>query len=309
MKSAYNGKIFDVHAHYSVETSAISEDSEKIGFQVENKNIPDHINLMDELGITMQLLSCPTQKYLDEEEKCAAYIRQVNRAGAQAVKEWPGRFLFAGSLPLPFVDRALAELDYVYDELGAKAIGLCSNYAGLYLGDRLLRPLYQKMNARRAVVILHPAAPPVYPKGPVTGTVLPMFEFIADTTRTVLDLFASGFPEEFPNIRVVIPHYGSCLPSALDRYCGVMAAQGKKTALPMEQLYFDLACDAFPHGVPILLNITDPSRILYGTDFPAIPVPVLKRHLDNALVCPALQGSLDAVLWNNASELFGTACG
>lgn len=75
--------------------------------------------------------------------------------------------------------------------------------------------------------------------------------------------------------------------------------------VPLDQLYFDLACDAFPRGVPILLQLTEPFHIMYGTDYPAIPEMVLKGHLRNAKDCPQLQGHVDDVLWNNAAELFG----
>ena len=74
--------------------------------------------------------------------------------------------------------------------------------------------------------------------------------------------------------------------------------------IPLEQLYFDLACDSFPNGVPILLTMTDPSHILYGTDFPAIPEPVLEKHLYSAKTCPQLAGSLEDVFWKNGEELF-----
>ena len=93
-----------------------------------------------------------------------------------------------------------------------------------------------------------------------------------------------------PEVKVVVPHSGSCLPVALDRFYGIMRVKGENVTVPLDQLYFDLACDAFPRGVPILLTLTDPAHILYGTDYPAIPEPVLKGHLHSAMTCPQLQG-------------------
>lgn len=296
--------ILDVHTHFSIETSAISEDSDRVGFVVENKSIEDHLLVMDRLGITKAVLTCPTLKYLDDPEACKAYCRQVNEAGARIIGMYPERFAFAASLPLPFVEDALAELSYAKNVLGAAAAGLCSNYNGLYLGNPELEPLFSGIEQEGLPVILHPAAPPAYPKEPITGKILPMFEFIADTTRTLLDLFSAGVLNRHPGLKIVVPHSGSCLPVALDRYYGIMRVTGKCEPVPTEQLYFDLACDAYPRGVPILLTLTDTKHILYGTDYPAIPEAVLRRHLDHTLSCEYFDGCLEDVLWNNGADLF-----
>lgn len=295
--------IVDMHTHFSIETGAVSEDAGRIGFTVENKSLDEHLNMMDSLGITHAVLSCPTLKYLDDPAACAEYCRQVNDAGAAIMHSHPDRFSFAAILPLPYVPAAVDEAERALTELGACAVGLCSNYNGLYLGDESLIPLFNLLDAAACTILLHPAPPPVWPTGPVTGKILPMFEFITDTTRTVLDLIASDMLSSHPNIKIVIPHTGSCLPVALDRYYGIMQAQGKIKEAPLEQLYYDLACDAYPHAVPILLTMTDPSHIVYGTDFPAIPLPVLKNHMHQTLTHPAFDTCLDDVLWNNAQRL------
>ena len=296
-------RIIDMHTHFSIETGSISEDADKIGFVVENRSLDDHLKAMDQLGITHAVLSCPTLKHLEDPAACAAYCRQVNIAGASIARSHPDRFGFAAILPLPDVAAAVREAEYALSELGACAVGMCSNYGGLYLGDARLAPLFDLLDTFGCAVLLHPAAPPVWPAGPVTGKILPMFEFITDTTRTVLDLIDSGMLHDHPHVRIVVPHTGSCLPVALDRYYGIIAAQGRTQRAPLEQIFYDLACDAYPHAVPILLTMTDPSHIVYGTDFPAIPLPVLERHIQNTLSHPAFADRLDDVLWNNARGL------
>ena len=296
--------VLDVHTHFSIETSAISEDSDRVGFVVENKSAEEHLSVMDRLGITKAILSCPTQKYLDDPGACTAYCHQVNEAGARIAGQYPERFSFVASLPLPHIEYTLAELSYAVKDLGACGVGLCSNYGGIYLGNPDLEPLFDEIERAKVPVILHPAAPLDYPKGPITGKILPMFEFITDTTRTLLDLFSAGVLNRHPGLRIVVPHSGSCLPVALDRYYGIMRATRGCEPVPTDQLYFDLACDAYPSGVPILLTLTDTKHILYGTDYPAIPEAVLRRHLDSTLSCKYFDGCLEDVLWNNAAELF-----
>lgn len=303
-KNLYSGKIMDVHTHFTIETGKISEDAGKIGYAVENKGIDEHLAFMDKVGISYAVLSCPTQKFLDNKEKCADYCRKVNDMGAQIARQNPDRLGFAASLPLPWTDEAAKELDRAVSHLGAKAVCLCSNYNGYYLGDPEFDKIFEFINDKECPIILHPAAPVVFPEKPVTGKILPMYEFITDTTRTILDLFSSETLVRYPGIRLIIPHSGSCLPIAMDRFLGIMNVTGRKVKIPKDQLYFDLACDSFPHGVPILLTMTDTSHILYGTDFPAIPEPVLEKHLYSAKTCPQLNGNLDAVFWQNGKKLF-----
>ena len=225
-------QIIDMHTHFSIETGAVSEDAERIGFAVENKSLSKHLAAMDRLGITHAVLSCPTLKYLDDPDACEAYCRQVNDAGAAIVRSHPERFSFAAILPLPDVSAAEAEAKRAISELGACAVGMCSNYNGMYLGDERLIPLFDLLDETGSTILLHPAAPPVWPEAPITGKVLPMYEFITDTTRTVLDLIDSGILSSHPKVRIVVPHTGSCLPVALDRYYGIMRAQGKMHEAP-----------------------------------------------------------------------------
>lgn len=297
-------KIYDVHTHFNTETSRIAEDSASIGFTVTNRSIEEHLESMDRLGVSFSLISCPTLKFLDQPDACRDYCRQVNDTGAGIRDAHPDRIAFAATLPLPDVAAAVAELKRAWNTLGASAVCLSSNYAGMYLGDPALEPLFDELNQLQCPVLLHPIAPPAFPKTPITGKILPMFEFIADTTRTVLDMITAGTLTRHPNLKVVVPHSGSCLPVALDRMKGVMQGMGRPFEIDLKQLYFDLACDAFPHGVPILMTWAEADHILYGTDYPAIPEFVLRQHLQNTMECPQLAGYTDDVLWNNAQKLF-----
>ncbi len=295
--------VVDVHTHFSIETSPVSGDAEKLGYRVENRSITEHLAVMDALGIDVAVLSCPTIKYTLERPCCIRYIREVNKEGSRLSREYPQRFVFAAALPLPFIPDALEELECAKAE-GACAAALVSNYEGMYLGDQRLEPLWTKLESLDMPVLLHPAAPQVYPSGPVTGKILPMFEFIVDTTRSVIDMICSGVFSRHPGLKVVVPHAGSCLPVALNRMRNVMLGTGRDVSLPVENLWYDLACDSFPQGVPILLEWTAPDHILYGTDFPAIPLPVLKDHLYAARTSPRLALFQEEILWKNAQALF-----
>ena len=295
-------KIFDIHTHFNVETTKVAEDSATLGFTVINRSMDEHLEAKARLGIDFSLISNPTQKYLDDESACAEYCRMVNNTGAEIRDENSDKIAFAASLPLPFVDAALEELDRAWNELGASAVLLSTNYNGMYMGDEALAPLFDRLNKYNCPILLHPTAPPEFPRQPITGQILPMFEFIADTTRTVIDMIAAEVFLKNPNLKVVVPHTGACLPTAIDRAMNVLRMVGKNNEFPKDQLYFDLACDAFPNAVKILLNITDVKHIMYGTDYPAMPVAVLEEHQKNA--GEFFMNDMEDVFWNTATTVF-----
>jgi len=102
-----------------------------------------------------------------------------------------------------------------------------------------------------------------------------MIEFPFDTTRAVADLVLRGGITRHPNIRLVVPHGGGALTVLADRVGGFARTFGG-TDQPdvvgqLRNLYYDLAGFPVPRQLPSLLALTDPSHLLYGTDWPWMP--------------------------------------
>ncbi len=70
------------------------------------------------------------------------------------------------------------------------------------------------------------------------------------------------------------------------------------------RLYFDVAGDALPVALPALLQIADPSRILYGGDYPYTPAPMIKANREKLESYEPLRPYLEDVFRNNAVRLF-----
>lgn len=73
-------------------------------------------------------------------------MRHYNEACAKLKTDYPGKFLFCASLPLPDVDAAIEEAIYALDKLGADGIKLATNSRGQYVGDEALDPLMEVLN-------------------------------------------------------------------------------------------------------------------------------------------------------------------
>lgn len=76
------------------------------------------------------------------------------------IKTYPDRYgAFATMPPLHDVEGVLCELDYALDVLRLDGVELTSNYNLKYLGDSSFEEVYKALNAKKAVVHVHPTDP------------------------------------------------------------------------------------------------------------------------------------------------------
>ena len=290
---------------------ALQED----GFPLPTFDEDATIAFMDENDIELQLLSLSSpQPFFGDAAESAAFCRRFNNWTAEVVARHPGRFAFCAVLPLPDVDAACAEAIRAMDELGAAGVKLASNSRGLYLGDAALDPLFAEVDKRGKLAIIHPHRPEPLREGLFTSGPVPLYEFLADTTRAVLNMIAHEVPARFPNAHIVVPHCGSFLPNVAARIQTVqplLVAMGAMEPIDFAgnvgKLYFDLAGNPVPTLLPLLASVADPSHILYGSDFPftnaAIAgkgIAALREFLANDA---QLSAHADAIMRENALGL------
>ena len=313
-------QVMDVHCHnifpefteFLERNGAAMEET----FPLPQWNVNSHLKFMDNAGIGRAILSMPApQPYYGNNDETCHIIRYYNEASARLKSDYPDKFLFCASLPLPDVEAAVKEAICALDTLGADGIKLATNSRGQYLGDPALDTLMSVLNERRAVVILHPHKPVPVNDTLIAATPLAIYEYPAETTRTVVNMITHNVPARYPNIRFVIPHCGSFLPLAVPRMRMVhpaMVAKGLMASIDwdanLKNLYYDLAGGATLDVIKTLLAITTPDRLMYGSDYPYQPAVVLTDNLNklrSALKSDdTLAPHVDDILWGNAYKLF-----
>ena len=178
------------------------------GFPLPKWSAESHLQFMDEAGIDFTILSMATPHISD----CAA-ARAINEEFAELCRRFPKKFGFAATLPLPNVEGSIEEFHYTTEKLGALGVKVASNSDGVYLGDERLDPIFAELDKKNSLVIIHPSPAKFLPReNVVTGKVMALFEYPADTTRAVLNILANGTLEKFPRLKIVVPHCGSFLP-------------------------------------------------------------------------------------------------
>lgn len=310
---AHSHCIFPEYIDLLAKYKALLED----GFPLpKDWSIEKQLELMDEGNISWSMLSLSSpHPYFGNKKESIRICRQINEKLAEAKRKYPDRIGFGACLPLPDVDAAIEEAVYALDILGADSIKLGSNARGQYLGDPALEPLFENLDKRHAVVNIHPHRPEPQKEGIFTAGPVPVFEFLCDTTRAVLNMAAHGVIERYPHIKVIVPHNGSFLPNIYDRLKGVaglLISQGLMDSFDVEKsfsmFYYDTSGNPVPVLLKFLLNIADPSHILYGTDYPFTPketvldnLRTLEEYLENE---PALSPYKHMILHDNAIRLF-----
>ena len=304
----------DVHSHIITPEFLSSLENEgrlmDEGFPLPKYNVESHLKWMDETGVQTSVLTLAAPQ-----PTSADVVRQTNEAAARIKKEHPGRFKFCAALPLPDVNAAISEAIYALDTLKADGIKLATNVGGQYLGAPELDTLFSVLNERRAVVILHPHRPEPVNRQVMQQTPLAMQEYLSETTRAVTNIISRNVLARYNHIKVVVPHCGAYLPLAIPRMKSltpVMQANKMVGEIDYEAnlraLYYDLAGAHSPEVIRMMLTITTPDHLLYGSDYPYVAPQVLTQSL--ARMKKYLSDKTDLapfremILYQNANELF-----
>lgn len=308
----------DVHSHFipscyldGLQKQGINPRKED-GFPTPSWSQDAHLAYMDESGIAHSVISLSSPHIHHGDGLSAIRLaRQINEEAAALCRVHPDRFSFAACLPMPEVEASIDEIRYAYDELGAVGIKVSTNSNGVYLGDSVFDPVFAELNRRKSVVNIHPSRPPLVPERVFTCGPAPLFEFLADTTRAVINLLVNGTLEKYPDISVVVPHAGSFLPLVIHRLNGISKVLGPKGLIPetdiwaaFRTLYFDAAGDFHAVALRTLLRVADPSHILYGSDFPYTPLEQIQNIRADLATEPEIQPYIQAILHDNASKLY-----
>lgn len=173
---------------------------------------------------------------------------------------------------MPHIDVSVAEAARALDDLKADGVVLLANHAGSYLGEDGQDDLFAALDARSAVVFVHPAELP----GPtVPGIAAWATDFLLDTTRAAYLLVRNGIRQLYPNIEFILSHAGGFVPYASHRMAlAITADTGRSPADALDELssfYFDTALSSSAAALPTLLAFAKPGHITFGSDFPFAP--------------------------------------
>ncbi|OJJ53653.1 hypothetical protein ASPSYDRAFT_61670 [Aspergillus sydowii CBS 593.65] len=177
------------------------------------------------------------------------------------------------------VNEYAASLRQQHPDSFADGVTLFTSYGdgNSYLGHSLFTPIWEELDARKAVVFVHPTHPvnttwtnPILPQ--------PAIDYPHETTRTAVDLIIANVTQNFPNCRKILSHAGGSLPYLISRIATTSRATestkliyGKTTGDIMDDFrsfYYDLALSSSPAVLNMVLDLVPHNHVTYGSDFP-----------------------------------------
>src|SRR5208282_3557696 len=315
MTDAFSDRI-DVHFHYLSpeyrEKMIDAIGSSPDGFAAPQWSAESALAMMERMGIATGMLSVSSPGvHFGNDVRARALARSVNEFAARTMGDHRGRFGGFASLPLPDIDGALEEIAYALDTLKLDGVVVLTNVNGVYLGDKRLDPVFDELNRRGAVVFIHPTSPICWQQSAL-GYPRPMIEFTFDSTRAVVNLIFSGTTVRCPKLRIIVPHAGGTLPFLARRIGmfgrGLAGGSGStpvSTEEHLRQLYYDLAGSPGSNALAPLLEMTERSHILYGSDYVHTPESVVSADLAELLSSKLLSAEdFRAIGRGNALALF-----
>jgi 6-methylsalicylate decarboxylase len=268
----------DTHQHHVPEFYKSALESVGVHGSGENAwpkwSLEKSLEVMARQGIAAQVSTVSSPGvYFGDVDFARKISRECNDFAAKLIADHGQHVGAMGVVPLPDTEAACREVEYALDTLKLDGISLLTHVGKAYLGQPVYDEFFAELNRRKAVVFLHPVRPNLdgladydFP----TGTV----ELTTDTTRAVVNMFYHGYPERFPDIRWILSHAGGMLPMVIYRLRNMSKRPDVAPRLPkgvdyyLKQMYFDLAQASVPLIQRALEEIADPSKILFGSDFP-----------------------------------------
>jgi predicted TIM-barrel fold metal-dependent hydrolase len=261
-----------------------------------------------ELGIDTAILSVstPGTTILPRAADAAALARDLNDYTADFASSSDGSFGFFATVAMPHVAEVAAEAGRAIDDLHADGVVLLANSSGTYLGESGQDDLFAALDAREAVVLIHPAELPGPPADGMPGFAA---DFLLDTTRAAYLLVRNDIRRTYPRIRFILSHGGGFVPYAAHRLAMTIALDTGRTpeeTLPLfSSFYFDTALSSSPAALPSLLAFADPGHITFGSDWPFAPPAIGKYFADHLATYLDLdETNLRAINRDNALPLF-----
>jgi predicted TIM-barrel fold metal-dependent hydrolase len=240
------------------------------------------LEVMDKTGISTAVMTVAMLGRFRERAERQESARIALRAAADVVEDHPARFAFFTPVFLDDLELSQWSLRYGLDELGAVGVSTRTSMDGVYLGDATHDRLLRELNDRSAVISTHPMEVPAGKDGGAGLPGMPPFvcDFLMDTTRAAINLIRNGTLDRYPNLSFVLPHGGGFLPymaTRLELFGGHLTPgiEPGRVRDYLHRFYFDTAGPMSPSATPTLLATVDPSRILFGTDWPPTPAQVV----------------------------------
>ncbi|MFC1947791.1 amidohydrolase family protein [Chloroflexota bacterium] len=274
-----------------------------------------HLEFMDAAGIDIALLTTNPITTLDQ-------CRRWNDFCAGLVNEHPDRFVGFATVP-PLGGRpAFDELERAVKELGLKGVHIWTWNDGKALDSRETWPFYEKASELRIPVDVHVTLePPGLDSLHASYALYYVMARELDMCSATLKVCLGGVLEDFPDMVMIMNHFGGGVSSVLERLDAYMGYVGpgcpslyqgeplisKPWREYFDKLYFNMAGrEIGMAAVKSALTNISPQKLMFGTDWPfnydRNPAGAA-QYIDEIRKLDLTEKDIDDMLGGNAARL------
>ncbi|KIW65789.1 hypothetical protein PV04_08014 [Phialophora macrospora] len=240
------------------------------------------LKTMQGSGVVMQVLSHAASFIALDARTC----QQVNDEAAKAVASNPRHFAGFATIPMQDQKAACDELRRCVKELKFVGALIDNTCEGRFYDDPFFWPFFETAQELDVPVYLHPSyneqTKPLlydgnYPDAIAQTLSMHAWGWHVENGGHILRLFASGFFDKFPRLKLILGHMGEMLPYQLDRIiritehqwpmAGVKPERGLKEVWD-ENIWITTSGMFALAPMATLLKQCKPDRILMSIDYP-----------------------------------------
>ena len=232
----------------------------------------NQLKLIKERGSDLTIFS-PRASHMGHHEGDQAvsleWTVRCNNMIKRVVDLFPQYFVGVAQLPQsPGADHTatLAEIDRAINELGFIGVNLNPDPSGglwqtVPLTDKFWYPIYEKLVELDVPAMIHVSAS-CNPNFHATGA-----HYMNADTTAFMQLIQGNLFNDFPTLRLIIPHGGGAVPYHWGRYRGLadMLKQPSLDTHVMNNVFFD-TCVYHQPGIDLLVDVIDNKNILFGSE-------------------------------------------
>lgn len=274
------------------------------------------IKEMDEAGIDMEVLSYTNATQWLSGTVAVAQAKDANNALAENIKLYPERFRAFATLPWDNPEAAADELRRTVNELGFVGTLLSGRPqpGNVYLDDKAYYPVWDALTELDLPIYIHPnftsadACKAYYSGlGDQIDTILSTYGYgwHYETGIQVIRMILAGVFEKYPELKVILGHWGEMVPFYLPRLD--MMFSPAVTGLPETfSTYFKRNVWVTPGGIydnddlQFCVRKVGIDHMLFATDFPYVPLAGAKPFIVNA---PLSESDKEKFAYANAEKL------
>ena len=251
------------------------------------QDIEGILKLMEDSGVDMAVIN---QSAFSAQGM--AVCKAMNDGYARIQREYPGKFILCGHVPLQGGKETVQEVERCIQELGLQGMSLPSSLSDLFLDDPVLWPIYEKIQKLDVPIVIHPTVRFPLWGGDKKYELRRTISREYDIAKACVEVMY-GVLKDFPDMKFVFPHYGGGMAGLKGRLrawfepddwkvpadiidCPKTPRELKELGLDKAfeaifgKIYFDMA-GAGAGWLPSIqsaLVTFKTDRILWGTDYP-----------------------------------------